>query len=102
VNSKKEFDHLIESFVAEERNKVFNPFLSTRIMAAIDKKKIEKMVIFSPVWKTAVIAVSLLVAVFTGIATGGLYQTKNTALDMVLMSDGSMEHFSFYNEIGNE
>ncbi len=102
MNRKKEFDHLIESFVAEERNTAFNPFLSTRIMAAINKKKIEKIVVFSPVWRTAVIAVSLLVAVFTGIATGGHYQIKNTAVDMVLMSDDSMEHFSLINEIGNE
>ena len=102
MNSKKDIDHLIESFVAEERNTAFNPFLATRIMEVIDKKRNDELVVFSPVWRTAVIAVSLFVAVFTGIAAGSLYQSKNAAADMVLMNDGSMENFGFYNEIGNE
>ncbi len=102
MNTKKDFDQLIENFVTEERNTTFNPFLSTRIMAAIDKKRNEKLVVFSPLWRTALIALSLLIAVLTGVATGSLYQPEKVAADMVLMDDSSMENFSFYNEIGNE
>ncbi|MEO7488535.1 MAG: hypothetical protein ABIU77_15605 [Ferruginibacter sp.] len=102
MDSKKNIDHLIESFVAEERNTPFNPFLSTRVLAAISKKESGRLVVFSPLWKTAVIAASVLVAVFTGIAAGSLYQSKNDRADMVLMNDDSMENFGIYNQIGNE
>ncbi len=102
MNSKKNIDQLIESFIAEERYATFNPFLSTRIMAAIDKQRTEILFVFSPAWRTAVIAVGLLMAVFTGIAAGSLYQSKNNAADTVLVNDESMENFAFYNQISNE
>ena len=102
MSSRKDIDQLINNFVAEERDTAFNPFLSTRVMAAIDKQQTEKLFVFSPVWRTAVIAVSLFIAVFTGIAAGSLYQPKNDVADMVLMNDASMENFSLYNQMNNE
>jgi hypothetical protein len=102
MSNKKDIDRLIDNFVAEERDTALNPFLSTRVMAAIDKQKSDKLLFFSPVWRTAVIAVSLLIAVFTGIAAGNLYHSRNDAADIVLMNDDSMENFAFYNQISNE
>jgi hypothetical protein len=102
MNSQKDIHHLLENFIAEESSTPSNPFLSTRIMAAINKKRSDQLVVISPVWRTAVVAASLLIAVFTGIATGSLYQSKNEVTDMVLMNDDSMENFSLYNQIGNE
>ena len=100
--TKKNIDQLLEDFLKEERNTEPNPFLSTRIMAAIEKKKDEQLMQVSPVWKTAVVAVSLFVAVFSGIAAGNLYQSNTNATDVVLINDGSMENFGLYNQIGNE
>lgn len=102
MSGKKNIDQLIDNFVAEERDTTFNPYLSTRVMRAIDKQGAEKLFVFSPVWRTAVIAVSLFIAVFTGIAVGSLYQSKNDVADMVLMNDASMENFSLYNQMSNE
>lgn len=101
MSSKKDIDHLIENFVSEERNTSFNPFLATRVMATIDQGRDSKLLVFSPKWRIAVIAFSLLAAVFTGIATGGMYQSASETTDVVLMNDGILENFGLYNEIGN-
>lgn len=101
MKNKKDIDLLIESFVREERNTTCNPFLSTRIMVAMEKKGSSRMAVISPVWRTLVVATSLLVAVVTGISTGGLYQSKNNNADIVLMNDDRMEKFGLFNEIGN-
>ncbi|MBK6378748.1 MAG: hypothetical protein IPO01_03235 [Chitinophagaceae bacterium] len=102
MTSKKDIHQLIEDLIQKERNTEANPFLSTRIMAAIEKKNFSEVKQVSPVWKTAVVAFSLVAAVFSGVAAGSLYQTKNTTPDVVVMNDDRMENFVFYNEIGNE
>ena len=102
MTSKKDIHQLIEDLIQKERNTEANPFLSTRIMAAIEKKNFSEVKQVSPVWKTAVVAFSLVAAVFSGVAAGSLYQTKSTKPDIVVMNDDRMENFVFYNEIGNE
>jgi hypothetical protein len=93
---------LIEGFIQEERNTVFNPFLSTRILAIIDKNTDAEVTPVFMVWKTALLAFSLVVAVFAGITTGNLYQTKNNISDVVLMNDNQMENFDIYIQLGND
>ncbi len=100
--TKNNIHQLLEDFIKEERNIEPNPFLSTRIMAAIEKKNNEQLMQVSPVWKTAAVAISLFVAVFSGIAAGNLYQSSANTTDVVLINDGSMENFGLYNQIGNE
>jgi len=103
MSAEKKIHQLIEDFIQEERNTEYNPFLSTRVMAAIEKRNREEVKLLgSPVWKTAVIGLGLFVAVFSGIAAGNLYQTKSEASDVVLINDDSIENFSFYSQIGNE
>lgn len=102
MTTKNNIDQLLEDFIKEERNTAANPFLSTRIMAAVEKTGDEQVLPVSPVWKIAVIAVSLFVAVFSGIAAGNLYQPKTGATDAVLINDDSLENFGWYSQIGNE
>ncbi len=101
MNTKKNIHQLIENFIEQEKNTESNPFLSTRIMLAIDQDRNSKRLVFSPKWRIAVVAFSLLAAVFTGIATGGMYQSADEANDLVLMNDDTMENFGLYNEVGN-
>ncbi|MFZ4771860.1 MAG: hypothetical protein ACOYLO_16890, partial [Ferruginibacter sp.] len=54
---------LIEGFIQDERNTVFNPFLSTRILAIIDKNTVAEITPVFMVWKTALLALSLVVAI---------------------------------------
>jgi hypothetical protein len=49
-----------------------------------------------------VVAISLLVAVFSGIVAGNLYQSDKNAADVVLINDDSMENFELFTQIGNE
>lgn len=102
MTSKKDIHQLIENLIEKERNTEANPFLSTRIMGAIEKRDFTEVKLVSPVWKAAVVAFGLVAAVFSGVAAGSLYQTKSTKPDIVVMNDDSMENFGFYNEIGNE
>ena len=102
MNNKKDINQLIENFIAEERNTESNPFLSTRIMAAIEKRNSRELMHVPLVWKTALVAFSLAAAVFTGIAAGNLYQSKNDESEALLINDDTMENFGFYNQIGND
>lgn len=102
MDNNKNIQQRIDQFIQEERNTTFNPFLSTRILAAIDKKSKTETYGVLPAWKTAIVAISLVAALFTGIATGNLYQSNNKEADVVLMNDNRMENFGFYNEMENE
>ncbi|MFZ1369457.1 MAG: hypothetical protein WAR78_03695 [Ferruginibacter sp.] len=102
MDNSKNIQQKIDQYIQEERNTAFNPFLSTRILAAIDKKDKAETYIVLPAWKTAVVAISLALALFTGIATGNLYQSNNKEPDVVLMNDNRMENFGFFNEMENE
>ncbi|MGZ5245009.1 MAG: hypothetical protein ACXWD4_13895 [Bacteroidia bacterium] len=102
MTNNKNIQQLIGSFIEEERNTEFNPFLTTRIMAAIEKRNSDEVKQISPVWKKAMVAFSLAAAVFAGIATGSLYQNKSSSSDVIVINDDRMENFGFYNEIGKE
>ena len=102
MNNKKDIHQIIENFIQEERNAESNPFLSTRIIAAVEKKATNEIILISPFWKATMVALSFVVAVFTGIATDSLYKPTNNANDVVLINDSRMENFEFYILIGNE
>ncbi len=102
MTTKNNIDQLLKDFIKEERNTEPNPFLSTRIMAAVEKTGKEQVMPVSPVWKIAVITASLFVAIFSGIAAGNLYQPMNNPADAVLINDDSIENFGWYAQIGNE
>ena len=102
MDYNKNIQQKIDQFIQEERNTAFNPFLSTRIFAVIDKKNKAETYGLLPAWKTAIVVISMVAALFTGIATGNLYQSNNKKPDVVLMNDNRMENFGFYNEVENE
>lgn len=102
MKQEKDIQQLLENFIGEERNIESNPFLSTRVMAAIAKNRMQEEKRISPIWKTVVIGTGLVAAVFTGITIGGLYQSGNEKSGVVLMNDNKMEHFEFYEQMVNE
>lgn len=102
MKQEKDIQQLLENFIGEERNIESNPFLSTRVMAAIAKNGIQDEKRISPVWKTVMIGAGLVVAVFTGITIGSIYQSGNERPGVVLMNDNNMEHFGFYEQMVNE
>ncbi len=79
-----------------------NPFLVTRVMAAIENQEIAlgKKPVLQRMLQTALIAVSLSIAVLGGIEAGSLYSVspkKNAIPDeMVFMNDAALESLSNY------
>jgi hypothetical protein len=90
--------------IDEERQVTSNPFLATRIMAAIeDLEKDAKNVEYLPAWKRilqpALLSVSILVAVGVGILAGGALSpsTENNYLpvELTYLNDADLELTDF-------
>ena len=79
-----------------------NPFLVTRVMAAIGNREIalDKKPALQRILQTALIAVSISIAILGGIEAGSLYSIspkKNAIPDeMVFMNDAALESLSNY------
>jgi predicted anti-sigma-YlaC factor YlaD len=79
-----------------------NPFLVTRVMAAIENQEIalDKKPALQRILQTALIAVSISIAVLGGIEAGSLYSVspkKNAIPDeMVFMNDAALESLNNY------
>lgn len=102
MKTNKDINHLIDAAIQGERNIISNPFLSTRIIAAIESKNHTKNNRFSAVWKIAAIIIGFTVTILTGIAAGNLYNNNIKTPDVVLLNDATMENFNFYAQTENE
>lgn len=95
---EQEIENKIQAAIQEERNTSFNPFLATRIMAAIEKERTDRTSTFIPAWKKVMVAMSLLVAIAAGYYTGSLYERSNYPDEVVLINDYGMEQLEFYKQ----
>lgn len=90
--------YLIEA----EKSVVCNPFITTRVMAAIEKGEIEqnKEPVFKRILQTSLIVVSIAMAVFGGIEAGNLYTVmpKRNAIpeEMAVMNDAKLESLNSF------
>jgi len=79
-----------------------NPFIVTRVMAAIENQEIalDKKPTLQRILQTALIAVSISIAVLGGIEAGSLYTVspKNNTIpdEMVFMNDAALESLCIY------
>jgi hypothetical protein len=99
--NQKDIDVMIASFVEEEKNSSYNPFLATRIMALLNSDIRDRKIFFSVRQKVA-IAFSLVIAIVFGIAAGNLYKPAsihNDQTTVMLVNDEKLEHFIFYQEV---
>jgi Na+/proline symporter len=101
MNNEKHIEELVNRFVKEESGVISNPFMATRIMAAIDNKR-RPAVKIAPVWRAAMAAFVLALAVFAGVAAGNLYNEGAAYNNTVLINDDAMEHFGFYTAVADE
>jgi hypothetical protein len=102
MDVNNEYDRLVDDFIQAERRTESNPFLATRIMAVLEQSQSQNTKRLSPVLKTILVGCSLAVTIFTGILAGNLYKSGNESASVMLMNDQQMEHFAFYNQIGDE
>lgn len=102
MNTAKHIEEKVDGFVAEERTTAPNPFMATRIMAAIENYNNPPAVQSAPVWRIAIVAVVLALAVVAGVAAGNLYETGTADNNTVMINDDAMEHFGFYTAAADE
>jgi hypothetical protein len=96
MKKREDIERIIDDFVTGERNLEPNPFLSTRIMASLEQSRDHEAFSFYPLRKLA-FAVSMVMAIFIGVATGNQYKTGKSRADVILINDDKMEHFDMYN-----
>jgi predicted anti-sigma-YlaC factor YlaD len=96
---------LADQVIESERNTESNPFLSTRVMAAIDSIENSRMVKPLPSFagkflKPALITISVTAAVFLGILAGNIGRNYLAASqipeEIVYLNDSDMESVSLY------
>lgn len=95
---KKETDieNRIDQMIREERNTELNPYLSTRVMAAIAKQQDRKAGLLPMFLKPVLAMASLTIVVWLGIIAGSAYSSGSTEQATVLTNDATAEHFAFY------
>ena len=89
-------EQYIDDLIRREKQTEPNPFLSTRVMAEIEKgqQPVSRKV---PVWQVAVVAVSLAAVAFLGISIGNSY-VDNKSPDLVMnINDRQIENLGYYN-----
>jgi len=90
---------LTDRIIADEKGIQSNPFLSTRVMAAIENLEAPARVpvpVFSRVLKPALVTVSLAAAIFFGVVMGNFTSPVSDSLpiEMAMMNDIEIESVS--------
>lgn len=97
-NEAKAFYTLID----EEKTISSNPFLATRVMAAIEQLEtpLDRVPLLRRISQTVLIAVTIAIAVFGGIQAGNLYSIKpvnnSVPYEMLYMNDIALESLNIY------
>jgi len=86
-------DDLINEIINKEKQITPNPFLSTRIMNRIETPVMQKV----KLWQSFAVAASILLVIFTGIKTGGIYQNKFENYAAININDSEIENIEYYN-----
>ena len=104
MGSRDDMEERIDAFIRQQREIGPNPFLSTRVMAAIDTPRVLQSCMLSPVLRMMLIGGSLTLAVFAGYNAGNMYRPSadNAEESVLVMNDERMEHFLFYKQSGEK
>lgn len=96
MKTATDIENRINQLVHDERSTAMNPYLSTRVMAAIVKQQEGKagqhLLILKPVLAIA----SLALVIVMGVMAGSAYSTRSDETEAVLRNDAQAEHFAFY------
>jgi ubiquitin-protein ligase len=96
MNRNEHIDQKIDKLIEEERNTAFNPYLSTRVMAALEHRETKRLFTVKRKWQPVLAMAGVLVAVILGIAAGNLYSSADDETGSVLSNDSQTENFAFY------
>lgn len=91
-------DDYIDAFVEKEKQTEFNPFLTTNIMAHIEKSVRKKTI----VWQILTVAAGIALVITMGIQIGNQYDTDKNMYAGVNINDSQIENFTLYYSNENE
>lgn len=89
-------EHQIDDFIRREKQTEPNPFLSSRVMANIEKLQ-KPEVKKNPVWQVAAVSASVAAVVFLGISIGNSYVDSASPETVMNINDSQMENLGYYN-----
>ena len=96
MRTATDMENRINQLVHDERTTAMNPYLSTRVMAAVAKQQDRKPGQHSLILKPVLAIASLALVIFMGMLAGSAYSTRNSDTEAVLRNDAQSEHFAFY------
>lgn len=83
----------INQFIEKGKKLEPNPFLTTRIMASIEKKDIVHR---TPVWHTIFAVASISLVIFTGFQLSNLYNSTVAQEKGLVINDSHIEMLHYY------
>jgi transcriptional accessory protein Tex/SPT6 len=93
----------VDAFIAQEKQVKVNPFMTTRVMAQIEKQKTVKansVFIRSLKPQPLLVAASIVLALFLGVSAGSFYQPANIAEqvpeELLYLNDAEMESLTYF------
>jgi hypothetical protein len=89
----------INQFIEKEKEIEPNPFLSTRIMASIDKKRTVHSI---PIWQTVIAVASISLVIFTGFQLSNLYNPTSAQEKGLVINDSHIEMLHYYQTESHE
>jgi mannose/fructose/N-acetylgalactosamine-specific phosphotransferase system component IIC len=88
-------ENFIDDFIRDEKQTEPNPFLSTRIMAEVEKSQQTEIRIV-PWWQVVVFVASIVAVVFLGITLGNSYINTISQEITMNINDNVIENFRYY------
>jgi len=88
-------ENFIDDFIRDEKQTEPNPFLTTRIMAEVEKMQQTEMKIV-PWWQVVVFIASIVAVVFLGITLGNSYINPISQEITMNINDNEIENFGYY------
>jgi mannose/fructose/N-acetylgalactosamine-specific phosphotransferase system component IIC len=88
-------ENFIDDFIRDEKQTEPNPFLTTRIMAEVEKMQQTEIKIV-PWWQVVVFVASIVAVVFLGITLGNSYINPISQEITMNINDNEIENFGYY------
>lgn len=102
MKKHEHFEQQLDDMIRQEKGISPDPWLHSRVMAAIEKRKEQRPGYIISVLRPALVFASMLLAVWMGVQAGSSWHTEKSAAAVVLENDHDAEHFAFYTQSENE
>ncbi len=93
-------EQYIDELIKREKQMEPNPFLTTRVMAAIEKSEKQSQrseLKRVPLWQAVLVTMSLVAVALLGITIGNAYVDSTSSKMVVNINDSQIENLGFYN-----